>query len=173
MRNALRIVGVIIALVFVAGFLLPATNDFEKTKQIAAPTQEVFEMINDLEQWPNWSPWFLAEPDMKLTYGEIRSGEGAAYSWEGEKMGQGRLWISESVANEKVVTNIDFGGGEPSQGIFTLMPDNNGTAVSWRFINENGWNPIARIIGFFFIQPMVEKSYEEGLNNLEKALVKQ
>ena len=106
---------------------------------------------------------------MEITYGEITAGEGAEYSWHGDSMGDGKLWITESLPNRRVVTNIDFGGGEPSEGILRLIVVDGATQVTWRFINKNGWNPISRLIGGVFIEPMVRDSYEEGLAYLKEA----
>lgn len=171
MKKALKILGIIVLLILVVGFFFPNTNDFEKTKVIEASPEQVFVLVNDLKNWPSWSPWIRSEPDMEIIYGDITAGEGAKYEWHGDEMGDGNLWISESVVNKSVVTNIDFGASSPTKGIFTFEKVEEGTKVTWRFINENGWNPINRLIGGVFIAPMVADSYVEGLEFLNEVAV--
>jgi len=171
MKKVLKVIGVLVVLVVIVGFLYPETNDFEESLVIKVPVERIFPLINDLKNWPKWSPWILSEPGMEIVYGDITAGKGAEYSWHADKMGDGRLWISESVENSSITTNIDFGGGEPPLGIYTFTKVEGGTKVSWRFINHNGWNPVTRLVSGLFITPMVKDSYIEGLENLSKVSV--
>jgi len=48
-------------------------------------------------------------------------------------VGNGRQTISETIANEKVVSELDFGEMGRAETSFTLSPAEGGTAVTWEF----------------------------------------
>jgi DNA gyrase inhibitor GyrI len=61
-----------------------------KSIRIAAPAQQVYDLVRDFKNWPAWSPWLIAEPTAKMTY----SPDGRGYAWDGDITGSGEMEIT-------------------------------------------------------------------------------
>src|SRR4051794_7454850 len=67
-----------------------------ETKMSASPST-VFAQVNDFGKWRAWSPWEKMDPAMQRTYAGPSAGNGAVYSWIGnKKVGEGRMTIVDS-----------------------------------------------------------------------------
>ncbi len=160
----------LIALIILVSFFLPGTAHVERTTEINAPAAKVFPLLNDLKAWDVWSPWDAKDPDMAKTWGEVTSGEGATYSWEGdpEQVGSGTMTITEVIENQKVVTQLDFGDQGTAMGGFDLSESDGVTKVTWYFDTDVS-SPF--LIGKYFGMMMdgfVGPDFEAGLNNLKE-----
>lgn len=67
---------------------------------IQAPTEVVFDKVNNLKSWENWDVWKNTDPNVVFNYAEKTSGEGASYSWDGKESG--------SVTTTKVIPNKEI-----------------------------------------------------------------
>lgn len=119
--------------------LQPSEFRVERTVVIAAPSEAVFTQINDLRKWQAWSPWAQRDPAAKATFEGPESGTGAVFNWSGnDEVGEGRMTIVESVANEGVKATVDF--VRPFTGRstteFDLTPAVDHTAVTWIMSGE-------------------------------------
>src|SRR6185437_13854364 len=108
MFEAILIIAVVIAIIFVVVLILAATRPdtfrVERTATMKAPADKIFPLIADFHQWLNWSPWEGRDPAMKRTYSGAERGKGAAYAWEGNKnVGSGRMEILEAAPSSKIV----------------------------------------------------------------------
>ena len=79
---------------------LPAMPLFTVSKsiRIAAPVQQVYDLVRDFKSWPLWSPWLIAEPSAKLGY----SDDGRSYTWDGSITGSGEMEITGGDPGRKV-----------------------------------------------------------------------
>lgn len=171
--KALKILGVvvlaIIVILLVVAAFLPSEVRIEKTTVMKAPAQEVFDQINCMKNWSAWSPWELADPDMKSTYEGPECGEGSKHLWNGPKSGKGAQTITLSKPCSRIDTELDFYEGGKAQAYWTFKEENGSTTVSWGFVSSDLKYPLDRLFGQMMKQ-MLQKSYIDGLNNL-KALV--
>lgn len=151
------IAGLIVALLLI-GIVLPGKLEVTKSVSIQAPASAVFEEINDLKRWETWQYWNTLDPDMKITYGEKSAGTGASYSWQGPKLGDGNLALTETIPDKSVSIEMDF-GGNPASGVYSLEPDGNNTTLNFKFMNDQGMNPIGRWINVF-MKSEIEKSFD-------------
>ena len=163
----------VVIVVFIAVVALqPATYRITRTATISAPPPDVFGQVNDLHKFQDWSPWAKLDPDMKQTYEGAPAGAGAAYAWEGnKKVGQGRMTITASRANELVVMKLEFIKPFASTAMteFTLKPEGNQTAVTWGMSGEN--NFIAKAFCMFMnMDKMVGGDFERGLAQLKSVV---
>lgn len=159
------------AVVIVAvGFVLPTDYRVERSRLIPAPQTEVFALINDFEQWPRWDPWARRDKTMKYTY-EGTSGVGAVQRYESAESGTGRIEIVESAPPERVVIEMDFGGGPSSRprSTFVLTPVEGGTRVTWTMVGETTLRPIGSYFGLL-MDGMVGPDFEAGLTYMEAAV---
>lgn len=74
----------------IIGLLLPGQINETHTIAIKAPIGYVFEEINELERWADWSYQQRHDPTMEITYGDRKSGLLATFSWK-SKDGDGRF----------------------------------------------------------------------------------
>ncbi len=156
----------IVLLAVVVSFFLPSKTTMERSTVINAPAAQVFDQINTLTNWKNWSPWYAMEPSAKLEYSDKVSGKNAYYTWAGDEIGAGKLTIMESTP-KLIKTAMDFDGQGSATSDWILKESDKGTDVTWTFESDNGMNPMSRIMGLF-IGNFLGPSYEDGLANLKK-----
>ena len=163
------VVVVLIAALLVFAATKPDTFRVERAASIKAPPEKVFALINDLHSWGAWSPWEKVDPEMKRTHSGAASGNGAVYAWEGHnKVGAGRMEITEASPPSKIVIKLDF--IKPLEGHnfaeFTLEPRGDSTNVTWAMHGPSTY--ISKVIGIFFsMDSMIGTQFETGLANLK------
>lgn len=161
----------LIILIGIVGFFLPTqltVSESIAVKKAAGPS--AFNMVNDLKQWPEWSPWLKLDPDMKLEYGASSQGAGASYSWQSEKqnVGNGSLKIVESKANEFIKTEMAFEGqGEASASYFFKDTGNDAVEITWTFEGDMGSKPIGGYLVLLF-KGAIAADYQKGLASLKQ-----
>jgi hypothetical protein len=143
-----------------------------RTASIRAAPAAIFARINDFHLWPDWSPWEGLDPDLSRDYSGPRSGEGAAYAWDGKgKAGAGRMEIIQSYAPSQIVIALSFTRPFKANNRvdFTLTSLGELTEVSWAMTGAQTW--FSRLMGKIFnMDKMIGKDFEAGLAKL-KALV--
>lgn len=164
----LVILGVLVLISLGLLVFTPKEVTVTRTAEINAPVSYVFGQVNDFKNWPNWMPWKDVDPDMKMTYGEKSSGEGAYYSWESDKAGNGNQTILASRENEAIETLINFEGQGSSNGHWKFTPSGDKTDVSWSMTIDAGYNPIGRVFNLM-MDNMLGKDFEKGLKYLNTA----
>ncbi len=163
----LGIVGVVVVLLII-GFVLPGKMEISKSISINAPATYIFEEINNLENNQKWSYWNnLYKDDMKVAYGDIKSGVGAVSEWDGSESGKGKMTITESIPNKSIKMDLDFMEQGTAKSWYTFEPDGAGTKITTGFATDMGMNPIGRWIGVF-MKPEMEKAFDYNLNELKK-----
>ena len=80
----LSVAVIVVALVVVVA-LQQATFRIVRSATIAAPPAAVFSQVNDFRKWEAWNPWGKIDPAMKQSYEGAPSGQGAIYTWTGNK----------------------------------------------------------------------------------------
>lgn len=166
---------VILLLVIVVGLLIYASikpNRFSivrKLKINAAP-EKVYAEVNDFNRWKLWSPWEKKDPVMQRTFSGTPVGVGTIYDWNGDKnVGQGRMEITESVPNEKILIQLDFFKPFEAHNVaeFSFVPEGDGTLVVWEMRGPQVFMSKLMCV-FMDMDKMVGTDFEEGLTNLKK-----
>ena len=170
---------IILAILVVVFIIIVATrpDDFSVSRSatIPAPAAAVFEQVNDLHKFQDWSPWAKIDPNCKLTFDGPPAGVGASFSWAGNKeVGEGRMTVIESRPDELVRFKLEF--LKPFKATntaeFTFKPAGNQTEVTWSMFGEN--NFIFKAVGLFMdCDKMVGPDFEKGLANLKAVVAKQ
>lgn len=172
MLKKIAIVLAAVILVPIATILLialskPNTFYVERSARIQAPPEKIFQLINDLQRFTTWSPFEIK--DMERAFSGPESGKGAAYDWESEEAGKGRLEITESSPPDKVVMSLSFVRPFETQNEveFTLKPEGERTVVTW---SMHGPMVLAsKVLSVFVdIDEMIGNDYERGLQSLKK-----
>ncbi len=167
LKGILIFIVVVALLLVVVTFFLPSKVALERSKVIAAPSEILFEQVNDLRNWNSWSPWHQMDPDMDISYSsENPVGEGAWYSWTGsDAVGSGKMTIVESQPHQFIRTEMLFMDAEdPAYSNFRFDRVESGTNVTWSFDAEmSGMGKWFGLMMGVFIGP----SYEQGLEQLD------
>lgn len=137
---------------------------------INASADSIFQNLNNLRNWQKWTVWtFKQDPNMKMDYSGPEAGVGAKQKWESNNFGNGEITIK----NSKTPTYLEYellmdGGTFISTGKLRLESNGSTTKVTWGNYGELGFNPIFRIIVYFFIDDMIGPDFENGLKNLKE-----
>ncbi|WP_043357998.1 SRPBCC family protein [Cupriavidus basilensis] len=157
-----------IALLLIYAATQPDTFRVERSASVKAPPERVFALINDLHNFNQWNPYEKKDPSLKGTYGATRSGQGAAYAWESEKVGVGSMEIVQTEPAAKVTMRLDFIKPFEAHNTaeFTLMPQADATKVTWSMQGSVPY--FAKLVHLVFnMDKMVGKDFEQGLVNLK------
>ena len=171
MKKALIAILIIVAAVVVLIATRPATFHIERSVEIGAPAEIPFAMVNGLKQWEAWSPWDKLDPNLQRTYEGPESGVGAKYHWVGnDDVGEGRMSITESVPNQKVVFDLEF--LKPMEAkhttTFTFAPEADNTKVVWAM--DGNHNFMGKAFGLFMdMDAMVGADFAKGLSQMKTA----
>lgn len=171
MRLLIRIVvvvGVLLVALVGIGFLLPQAARVERATVVAAPPATVFALVNSFRQFDRWSPWADRDPAMKVERSGAEFGVGAKYAWSGNRaVGSGSQEIVASTPNREVRVKLAFGGFDgASEAVFTIVPEGEGSRVTWSLRTALGRNPVDRYFGLL-MDRMVGPDYETGLARLK------
>jgi uncharacterized protein YndB with AHSA1/START domain len=133
-------IAVLLVVFLIVASRQPDTFRVERAAIIAAPPAKVFVEVDDLHNWPKWSPWQDLDPNMTQTYSGPQSGAGASMAWSGNsKAGQGRMTIVESHPNDLVRIRLEFikPFSVTNASEFTFSPGGNQTVVTWTMTGQN------------------------------------
>jgi effector-binding domain-containing protein len=168
-----------IALLIVVGFMLPGKTHVERSLVIKASAEPVFQQVNTLKNWEKWSPWHQIDPKMKLAYEGPEAGVGAKYIWTSndDQVGNGTLTIKESTPNQFIKTAMDFGEMGTGFANYKFETVADGTKVTWSMDSNCDDMPWQYYLPSkymcLFMDGLVGKDFEKGLNNLKKVVESQ
>jgi uncharacterized protein YndB with AHSA1/START domain len=165
-------IAAVIVLFVIIVALQPAQYRVTRSATIPAAPATVFEHVNDLHKWDAWSPWAKLDPGMKVTFEGPQTGAGASYAWVGNKeVGEGKMSITESKANELVRLKLEFIKPFASTATteFTFKPEGEQTSVTWSMTGDKNFISKAFCL-FMNMDKMVGGDFEKGLASLKSVV---
>lgn len=162
----------VLTFALVAGLALTQPDRFaiERSVEIATPAEEIFPLVEDLMQWPRWSPWEHLDPAVTRTFGNPFRGAGAIYIWSGNReIGEGRIRITSSRPPTAIylLTETQRPWTARSRGEFRFEPTAVGTRVTWLVQGELPFT--ARVINLFADRISgLGDQLASGLDNLKR-----
>lgn len=164
----LGLVATIIALLFVAGFFLPANLHVERTLEIQASPDVVYSKVAHLKEWSKWSFWDRIDTTMSSEHSDPDFGKGAFHKWESthKSVGNGQLTIIDAQKNKLIATEIEFDGQGNAKGDWMLEEIDEGTEVTATFDSEMK-GPISKWMGVLMKGAVVE-GMDKSLENLKE-----
>jgi effector-binding domain-containing protein/uncharacterized protein YndB with AHSA1/START domain len=167
LRNLLIGLVALIVLLVVIALFLPSAAHVERSASISAAPAAVFDIVNSLKRFNEWSPWYELDPVARYTYSGPENGVGARIDWasENREVGAGSQEIVESVPAERVRTQLDFADDGQADVTLELAPEGQGTNVTWSLDVQFGYNLPARYLGLW-LDRALGPYYEKGLGNL-------
>ena len=166
----LKTIGVVLlilfALIIAISSFAPSRMKLEESILIKAKPQVIFDELNDLKKWPDWSAWSQKDKDIKWSFSDPSYGQGASMSWESSMVGSGKQAIEVSDPNRHVITKLNFSGwqGDNYESFFIEeVPE--GSKVT-RSLEGAEFQFFLRGFGIL-MHKMVKKDYQQGLENLK------
>jgi uncharacterized protein YndB with AHSA1/START domain len=163
---------ILLLLVSAIGLLFFSSHvEIRRSVTINRPVDEVFDYLNNLSNYNQWSPWYQMDTAAQYTFTGPVSGLGAKMSWvsKNEQVGQGSLVYTEVVEDKSIKHDLNFMENGVAKGEYVLEPTDEGTKVSWVFSFEAGANPLLRIMGSL-MQDMVAADFDKGLARMKGIL---
>lgn len=171
LKTALLVVVILIALLAGIGFIVSSEVTLERRTVINASPASIYEEVANLKKTNKWSPWDRIDPEgttYKFSGPDI--GVGAKKEWESahDEVGTGSQEVIEAIPNQKVRTELYFGGfDDPGYADFVLEETDGGTNVIWTFEGNMGSNPVFKLMGLM-MESFLGPTYEQGLVNLKE-----
>jgi len=162
----------LIALLLIVSALMPKERIFTQSVEIEKSPRVIFNQLNSLQSWGNWSPFQEADPEMTSEYMGFKSGVGNRQEWKSKVNGNGSMEIIKSVNERKVVFILDLGMGNVDTTWFALERNSKNVVVTWETKMSNLGYPMGRLMMTLFKGNM-EKVFMKGLENLKKYVEEQ
>jgi Polyketide cyclase / dehydrase and lipid transport len=158
----------LIAILVLVVAMQPADFRISRSAVIEAAPNVVFEHVNDLQKWQEWSPWAKLDPNAKVQFTGPVAGKDAAFAWSGNnEVGEGTMTIIESKPTELVRFRLEF--KKPmvatNEADFTFVPDGNKTKVTWTMTGKNDFMGKAFNL-LIDCDKMVGDQFNQGFINL-------
>ena len=164
MKKFLIIFLSIVAMLFIVSIFLPSEGKVERSITIKAPIDSVYEKIDHIREWQNWTIWFENDSTAKVEFTGPDFGPVATMQWEGED-GKGKIIITETKKSEYVNYVMRFQKYAPFYGSFQLKQNlDSTTTIDWKITFDAGNNPTRKYFCLFMDQLMG--------NDLEQSLEK-
>src|SRR3989339_729112 len=166
-RTIALIFAALVISVFLYSFFLPSEYNVERKIRITADKQIVFRYINNLRLWQEWSTWTSKQDStIKFSYKGPETGTGSIQYWSSKRMGKGNIKITKSIEFGFIEYQLNF-EDNISKGQFLLKQNNFGTEIKWEVKGNAGWNPIAKIFSYFYMDSFMGPDLERALKNLK------
>ncbi|HYO64850.1 MAG TPA: SRPBCC family protein [Archangium sp.] len=162
-------VGILVVLCGVIA-MQPSTYSVQRSATFKASPDVAFALVNDFHNWAGWSPWDKLDPNQKTTFEGAATGVGAKYGWSGnDEVGEGRMTIEESKANELVRIKLEFirPWESTSPTTFTFSPAAEGVTVTWKMDGTHNFAGKAFAL-FMNMDAMLGKDFDAGLAAMGK-----
>jgi hypothetical protein len=163
----LAVLTVFVLIVLLIGTLIPRGFSTSSSVSIEAPPERIFVEINRIKRWSNWTMWNEQEVSgLRVEYPGAEAGVGAIQTWT-EPRGAGKLWITESLENERVNFTSLFANFPEMQSSITLRPEGDATRVQWK---SEGALPSGPFYGWFGLtfSDSLAREYRKSLNRLKR-----
>ena len=131
----------LVVVVLLAGLFLPKSVHLTSEISIRSRPTLVFDQINILRNWENWSPWLEQDSMINIEYNDIAEGAGASLGWTSEEYGPGNIEITSADENSSLQADVDLGEFGKAEFVFDLQDENRKTHLKLDFT--------AKDIGYF------------------------
>jgi len=158
----LIIMTVVVLAILIYLATLEGSYSIRRSQLINADINVVFDKIRDFKSWPDWSPWLIHEPETKLNYSDNYNEEGGFYTWEGKRVGAGKLTHIKFNRPNRIEQKLQF--TRPFKSVcdvgFEFSANGGKTEVTWFM---QGRMPFLFRFMTAKTKDMISKDYELGL----------
>ena len=145
---------------------LPNTSKVERSIYTSIPAATLYNYLNDFENWPEWNPWILEDPEMKLSFSQNNSNQ-PEYRWEG-KEGNGTMKTLKTNAPFEIKQQMTFEGFSSSDVSWNIKKDSD----SLHWIMEGKMNFVMKIFTLQMgeMETMIGPYCKKGLYTINRIL---
>jgi len=163
----LAVVGAIALAAVLGGLFIPSGFRVERSVQIEAPADRIYDYVVEPRKWKDWSVWTRRDPQMRIVYSGPPFGMGARWSWDSRQEGSGSMEFTRVEPNHRVEYALSLPEFNlRSTGAITMEPSGKGTRVTWTNLGDTGGNPLKHYLAAA-MDRMVGPDFEQGLANLK------
>ena len=155
---------IVIGVILLFGLMLPSEYVIDRSVVVNTEPIYVAWFVDDLQQWPNWMPWYEMDPTIQVKYDERTKGVGARQTWTGDS-GNGEVAITKSG-----VTGIEYTmdlAGLVSESKINYEAVGDGTRIKWHMEGDVGARIHYRYALLFGMREGIGALFDQGLNNLK------
>ncbi len=169
LKTILIILLSVVVLILILGYLVgPRVTVVERSTHIDADPDILWPKVSDLRAMFDWSPWKDMEKGQRSTWEGEDGAVGSIHKWEGDTVGVGTQEITALEPKRRAEMELRF--IKPWEAVskveLELGPNEEGTEVTWRMTQENGF--MGRLMGVFMdMDKMVGPDFERGLEKLK------
>lgn len=159
----------LVVLIGALGLFAKSSYHIERSIEIDAPKNLVYDQVLFFKNFHEWSPWSHLDPNMKLSYEGTEGTAGASYSWSGnDDVGEGKLTL-KAASPEQLGLQLDFVRPFKSSipVVYKITGNEEKTKVTWGFDPHFPF-PINVWAMFTDIDKAMGGDYERGLSYLKR-----
>ncbi len=171
-RKIILLIGAVLLLIMLGGFLLPSSFSAKRSVTVQAPPEAVYDTLLRIQTWPQWHFWLQqADTDSKgITFGDTLNGKGASVaSSKGKSSSTSIRIVSTQPMRKKINVNMTISGRFTLQSKISLEPNAQGARVVWQDRGNVGMNPVQRYIGLM-MPSFLGDGIEESLSQLKRTV---
>ena len=163
----------LLALIVIAGLVMPSRYAVVRKNTIAAPPAAVHAFVGHLEKWPEWMPWEQDDPSVITSLSDKTTGVGAAQSWTSSKSGDGEVEFTECDESTGIAYDMTFimkDKRAPATASIRYAPAGDGTEVTWTMEGDlaSMMPPVLRGLMKPIMCGMVGRNFARGLASLKE-----
>jgi len=161
-------VAALVAAVLAYAATRPDRFEVQRSTSIQASAEKIFPLIDNLRTFNAWNPFDRKDPNIKGTYSGPDSGKGAAYAFESNQTGTGRIEIADTAPPSRVTMRLTMIKPLAAENRvqFILQPQGNATHVTWAMDGDVPF--IGKLIHLFVdMDRMVGQEFAAGLAELK------
>ena len=161
----------LVTMFLVVAVFLPSRYLVQRSIVIQARPEAIFPWVNNLKKWPEWTVWTKeSDPTMTFSYDGPAEGVGAVSKWDGKKVGDGSMTLTEASPASGIKYDLVLMHGKlHSVGGIGFESEGTGTRVVWLNEGELGINPISRYFGLV-MDRQIGPDFQQGLQKLKTRL---
>lgn len=169
LKVILILLGILVAAVLIIPLFTPATAEVKAEIEIDLDAAKIFPLVASFENREAWDPWVSQDSTTLVSIDSKPGFVGSTYSWDGEKLGTGKMEVVSVKEGTYIESSLWFGEVEtPSLVEWNFTPTEHGTNVVWSFSQETRY-PVGRL-GMIFGKVFLKQSFDTGLSNLKTYL---
>lgn len=162
----------LLAVLIVAGLLIPSRFSLEHKTTIAAEPPAIHAWVGHLDKWQEWMPWEQDDPSIITSRGDRTTGVGASQSWTSKKAGDGEVVFTECDEDTGIAYDMFFimkDKRAPSKASIRYAPAGDGTEVTWSMDGDlaHMMPPVLRGLMQPMMSGMMGKNFARGLASLK------
>lgn len=174
LKKILIVLILIIAVILIAGLIMPKEYAVEREITINKPVDSVFSYVRSLKNQNEFSYWASLDPKMKSTYKGTDGQVGSIAAWESEveNVGSGEQEITQITEGKRIDLALRFKEpmNDTAMGFMsTESASGNQTKVKWGISGVIPY-PMNVMLPFMNMDEMIGGDLQKGLQNLKNKL---